>query len=148
MMRRLPGLSIAFHHVAKRLSGATVEHLARTDRLARSTRDLLEISDTIAQAGAGLESLSEPCADTTSPAGRMVLTVFAGLTEYAEPAVMRSDAIEVEVWSAIWPLGAPHNIKCHGRQRSGIAGRSGSKDWAVRPEPGRNLFGGALTFPG
>jgi Resolvase, N terminal domain len=54
----------------------------RTDRLARSTRDLLEISDTIAQAGAGLESLSEPWADTTSPAGRMVLTVFAGLTEF------------------------------------------------------------------
>jgi DNA invertase Pin-like site-specific DNA recombinase len=26
--------------------------------------------------------LSEPWADTTSPAGRMVLTVFAGLTEF------------------------------------------------------------------
>jgi hypothetical protein len=34
------------------------------------------------QAGAGLKSLSEPWADTTSPAGRMVLTVFAGLTEF------------------------------------------------------------------
>jgi DNA invertase Pin-like site-specific DNA recombinase len=42
------------------------------DRLARSTRDLLEISDVIAQAGAGLKSLSEPWADTTTPAGRMV----------------------------------------------------------------------------
>jgi DNA invertase Pin-like site-specific DNA recombinase len=54
----------------------------KLDRLARSTRDLLEISDTIAQAGAGLKSLSEPWADTTSPAGRMVLTVFAGLAEF------------------------------------------------------------------
>jgi DNA invertase Pin-like site-specific DNA recombinase len=52
------------------------------DRLARSTRDLLEISDVIAQAGAGLKSLSEPWADTTTPAGRMVLTVFAGLAEF------------------------------------------------------------------
>jgi DNA invertase Pin-like site-specific DNA recombinase len=34
------------------------------------------------QAGAGLKSLSEPWADTTSPAGRMVLTVFAGLAEF------------------------------------------------------------------
>src|SRR6202011_4874713 len=34
------------------------------------------------QAGAGLKSLSEPWADTTTPAGRMVLTVFAGLAEF------------------------------------------------------------------
>jgi DNA invertase Pin-like site-specific DNA recombinase len=54
----------------------------KLDRLARSTRDLLEISDTVAQAGAGLKSLSEPWADTTTPAGRMVLTVFAGLAEF------------------------------------------------------------------
>lgn len=54
----------------------------KLDRLARSTRDLLEISDVIAQAGAGLKSLSEPWADTTTPAGRMVLTVFAGLAEF------------------------------------------------------------------
>jgi len=54
----------------------------KLDRLARSTRDLLEISDVIAQTGAGLKSLSEPWADTTTPAGRMVLTVFAGLAEF------------------------------------------------------------------
>lgn len=54
----------------------------KLDRLARSTRDLLEIADTIAKVGAGLKSLSEPWADTTSPAGRMVLTVFAGIAEF------------------------------------------------------------------
>jgi DNA invertase Pin-like site-specific DNA recombinase len=54
----------------------------KLDRLARSTRDLLEISDMLSQGGAGLKSLSEPWADTTSPAGRMVLTVFAGLAEF------------------------------------------------------------------
>ncbi len=32
--------------------------------------------------GAGLRSLAEPWADTTSPAGRMVLTVFAGIAEF------------------------------------------------------------------
>ena len=54
----------------------------KLDRLARSTRDLLDIADAIAKAGAGLKSLSEPWADTTSPAGRMVLTVFAGIAEF------------------------------------------------------------------
>lgn len=54
----------------------------KLDRLARSTRDLLELADTISKTGAGLKSLSEPWADTTSPATRMVLTVFAGIAEF------------------------------------------------------------------
>jgi DNA invertase Pin-like site-specific DNA recombinase len=54
----------------------------RLDRLARSTRDLLEIAERLEDKGAGLRSLSEPWADTTSPAGRMVLTIFAGIAEF------------------------------------------------------------------
>lgn len=56
--------------------------VTRLDRLARSTRDLLEIADTIAKTQAGLKSLSEPWADTTSPYGRMVLTVLAGVGDF------------------------------------------------------------------
>ena len=47
-----------------------------------STRDLLDIAELIRETDAGLRSLSEPWADTTSPAGRMVLTVFAGIAEF------------------------------------------------------------------
>ena len=60
----------------------------RLDRLARSTRDLLEVAERLREAGAGLRSLGEPWADTTSPAGRMVLTVFAGVAEF-ERALIR-----------------------------------------------------------
>jgi DNA invertase Pin-like site-specific DNA recombinase len=56
--------------------------VSRLDRLARSTRDLLDIADRLSAAGAGLRSLHEPWADTTSPAGRMVLTIFAGIAEF------------------------------------------------------------------
>ena len=56
----------------------------RLDRLARSTRDLLEIAEQLNEAEAGLRSLQEPWADTTSPAGRMVLTVFAGIAEFGD----------------------------------------------------------------
>jgi DNA invertase Pin-like site-specific DNA recombinase len=56
--------------------------VTRLDRLARSTRDLLDIAERLEGAGAGLRSLAEPWADTTSPAGRMVLTVFAGIAEF------------------------------------------------------------------
>lgn len=56
--------------------------VTRLDRLARSTRDLLDIAARIQEAGAGLRSLAEPWADTTTPAGRMVLTIFAGIAEF------------------------------------------------------------------
>jgi DNA invertase Pin-like site-specific DNA recombinase len=56
--------------------------VTRLDRLARSTRDLLDVAERIKDAKAGLRSLAEPWADTTSPAGRMVLTVFAGIAEF------------------------------------------------------------------
>ena len=56
--------------------------VSRLDRLARSTRDLLEIAEQLKEAEAGLRSLHEPWVDTTSPAGRMVLTVFAGIAEF------------------------------------------------------------------
>jgi DNA invertase Pin-like site-specific DNA recombinase len=56
--------------------------VTRLDRFARSTRHLLEIAERLKEAEAGLRSLHEPWADTTSPAGRMVLTVFAGIAEF------------------------------------------------------------------
>jgi DNA invertase Pin-like site-specific DNA recombinase len=54
----------------------------KLDRIARSTRHLLEIMDTIREAGARFRSLSEPWADTTTHAGKMIMTVFAGIAEF------------------------------------------------------------------
>ena len=62
--------------------------VTRLDRLARSTRDLLEIADQVTLAGAGLRSLAEPWADTTSPSGKMVLTVFAGIAEFERALIL------------------------------------------------------------
>lgn len=64
------------------LRASDVVVVSRLDRLARSTRDLLDIAEQLKQVEAGLRSLHEPWADTTSPAGRMVLTVFAGIAEF------------------------------------------------------------------
>ena len=54
----------------------------RLDRFARSTSELLRIAKTIEEKNAGLQSIAEPWADTTTTAGRMVLTVFAGIAEF------------------------------------------------------------------
>lgn len=62
--------------------------VTRLDRLARSTRDLLDVAERIQEAGAGLKSLAEPWADTTTPAGRMVMTVFAGIAEFERSLII------------------------------------------------------------
>ena len=54
----------------------------KLDRLARSTQNLLELADRIKLAEASFSSLSEPWADTSSPSGKMVMTVFAGIAEF------------------------------------------------------------------
>ncbi|PPQ30952.1 resolvase [Rhodoblastus sphagnicola] len=56
--------------------------VTRLDRLARSTRDLLNILDAIGNVGAGFRSLSDTWADTTTPHGRLMLTVLGGLAEF------------------------------------------------------------------
>ncbi len=54
----------------------------KLDRLARSTRDLLTTMETISEAGGQFQSLSEPWANTTTHAGKMIMTVFAGIAEF------------------------------------------------------------------
>jgi DNA invertase Pin-like site-specific DNA recombinase len=64
------------------LGSGDVLLVTRLDRLARSTRDLLNILDGIAKAGAGFRSLADAWADTTTPHGRLMLTVLGGLAEF------------------------------------------------------------------
>lgn len=68
-------------------AGDTVT-VTRLDRLARNTRDLLDIATQLDAKGAGLRSLAEPWADTTTPAGRMILTVFAGIAEFERSLIV------------------------------------------------------------
>lgn len=56
--------------------------VTRLDRLARSTRDLLNTLAAIAEKGSGFRSLRDAWADTTTPHGRLMLTVLAGLAEF------------------------------------------------------------------
>ena len=70
------------------LRAGDVVTVTRLDRLARSTRDLLDIAEQLQAKGAGLRSLAEPWADTTTPAGRMVLTVFAGIAEFERSLII------------------------------------------------------------
>ena len=54
----------------------------KLDRIARSTRELLELFDTFSERGIALKSLNEPWADTTTASGKMIVTIFAGIAEF------------------------------------------------------------------
>jgi len=56
--------------------------ITRLDRLARSTRDLLNTLALIAEKKAAFRSLGDAWADTTTAHGRLMLTVLAGLAEF------------------------------------------------------------------
>jgi DNA invertase Pin-like site-specific DNA recombinase len=66
--------------------------VTRLDRLARSTRDLLEIVASIEARGARLRSLAEAWADTATPAGRLMLTVLGGLAEFERSLIRERTA--------------------------------------------------------
>jgi len=56
--------------------------VSRLDRLARSTRDLLNILARVSDISAGFRSLGDVWADTTTAHGRLMLTVLGGLAEF------------------------------------------------------------------
>jgi DNA invertase Pin-like site-specific DNA recombinase len=62
--------------------------VTKLDRLARSTRDLLNTLDAIGKAGASFRSLGDAWADTTTPHGRLMLTVLGGLAEFERHLIL------------------------------------------------------------
>jgi DNA invertase Pin-like site-specific DNA recombinase len=56
--------------------------VTRLDRLARSTRDLLNTLAAITGKKAGFKSIGDAWADTTTAHGRSMLTVLGGLAEF------------------------------------------------------------------
>src|ERR1700757_5036185 len=68
--------------VIEALEPGDVLMVTRLDRLARSTRDLLNTLAAITAKKAGFKSLGDTWADTTTSHGRLMLTVLGGLAEF------------------------------------------------------------------
>ena len=91
--------------------------VTRLDRLARSTRDLLNTLGTITERKAGFKSLGDTWADTTTPHGRLMLTVLGGLAEFERDLIRtrtgegRERAKARGVRMGRPPKMTPHQIK-------------------------------------
>src|SRR5262245_3963826 len=68
--------------VIRSLQPGDVLVVTRLDRLARATRDLLNVLATVGEREAGFRSLRDTWADTTTAHGRLMVTVLGGLAEF------------------------------------------------------------------
>jgi DNA invertase Pin-like site-specific DNA recombinase len=78
----------ALRDALKALKPGDVLLVTRLDRLARSTLDLLNTLDAIGKAGAGFRSLADTWADTTTPHGKLMITILGGLAEFERSLIL------------------------------------------------------------
>jgi DNA invertase Pin-like site-specific DNA recombinase len=99
------------------LDAGDVLMVTRLDRLARSTRDLLNTLAAITDRKAGFRSLGETWTDTTTAHGRRMLTVLGGLAEFERELIRartsegRARAVARGVKMGRPPKLTPHQIK-------------------------------------
>jgi DNA invertase Pin-like site-specific DNA recombinase len=103
----------------KRLEPEDLLIVTRLDRLARSTRDLLNILASIAEARAGFRSLHDNWADTTTPHGRLMLTVLGGLAEFERELIKaRTGEGRTRAQARGVRFGRPTSLTSHQQQEA------------------------------
>jgi DNA invertase Pin-like site-specific DNA recombinase len=103
------------------ISEGDVVLVTRLDRLARSTRDLLNILDKISKAGAQFKSLRETWADTTTAHGRLMITFLGGIAEFERELIRArtGDGIRRAKAAGVH-MGRPSKLTKH-QQREALA---------------------------
>ena len=105
------------------LEAGDVLMVTRLDRLARSTRDLLNTLATIAGRKAGFRSLGDGWADTTTPHGRLMLTVLGGLAGFERDLIRaRTGEGRERAQARGVKMGRPSKLTSH-QQREAIRRR-------------------------
>ena len=105
--------------VIRRLEPGDVLLVTRLDRLARSTRDLLNVLAAVGERGAGFKSLKDAWADTTTAHGRLMLTVLGGLAEFErELIVARTGEGRLRAKARGVRFGRPRTLTPHQRQEA------------------------------
>jgi DNA invertase Pin-like site-specific DNA recombinase len=118
--------------------------VTRLDRLARSTRDLLNTLASIADRKAGFRSLGDAWADTTTAHGRLMLTVLGGLAEFERELIRARTAEGRERAKANGKsLGRPFKLTPHQRREAIRRRDSGMESLA---EIGRSYNVSAATI--
>ena len=100
-----------------KLAEGDVLMVTRLDRLARSTRDLLNTLASFSEKKAGFRSLGDAWADTTTAHGRLMLTVLGGLAEFERELIRaRTSEGRARAKARGQSLGRPHKLTSHQRR--------------------------------
>ena len=103
----------------KRLGDGDVLMMTRLDRLARSTRDLLNILHDLGARGVGFKSLADAWADTTTAHGRLMLTVLAGIAEFERELInARTSEGRARAKARGVRFGRPNALDTHQQQEA------------------------------
>ena len=116
------------------LSAGDVLMVTRLDRLARSTRDLLNTLAAITDRKAGFRSLSDAWADTATSHGRLMLTVLGGLAEFERDLIRActSEGRERARARGVRMAARPSSPHTSGARRSGAA-TAAPRRWRTSP---------------
>jgi DNA invertase Pin-like site-specific DNA recombinase len=105
------------------LDAGDVLTVTRLDRLARSTRDLLNTLAAITGKKAGFRSLGDTWADTTTSHGHLMLTVLGGLAEFERDLIRaRTGEGRARAVARGQKMGRPPKLTAH-QQKEAIKRR-------------------------
>lgn len=77
-----------FKRLMKALNPGDVVVVTKLDRLARSSRDLLNILHDLKEGSCGFVSLGDTWCDTTSDVGQLVVTIMSGIAEFERKLIV------------------------------------------------------------
>jgi DNA invertase Pin-like site-specific DNA recombinase len=139
--------------VMRRIEAGDLLIVTRLDRLARSTRDLLNILQQLAEKGAKFKSLHDPWCDTSTPQGELLVTVLTGFATFERHLIKaRTDDGRKRAkapWGAFRiaaQAGCPPAARRYSKARQGRdAGRRGAH-LRRRSDDDRQAAGAASPF--
>jgi DNA invertase Pin-like site-specific DNA recombinase len=106
--------------------------VTRLDRLARSTRNLLNVVDELDRKQVGFRSLGDVWADSTTAHGRLILTVLGGLAEFERELIRirtaegRARAVAMGV-----KMGRPPKLALNDCQAALARKKAGESLWVI-----------------
>ena len=105
--------------VLRRIEAGDMLIVTRLDRLARSTRDLLNILHALADKGAKFKSLHDPWCDTSTLQGELLVTVLAGFATFERHLIKaRTDDGRKRAQARGVRFGRPRKLDQHQRQEA------------------------------
>jgi DNA invertase Pin-like site-specific DNA recombinase len=93
--------------------------VTKLDRLARATRDLLNVLKTIEDKGAVFKSLHEPWADNTTPIGKMITTILGSVADFERSRILeRTSEGRIRAKANGIKFGPKYKLNSHQREQA------------------------------